>query len=729
MDPWQIDCIIDPAVRYVMAQAASQATSDIDYLIVGINMEDSVCTELPYFLIVTGIPYDPPPGIPPYVPADCWWEGMPNFAFDEGLSNQVEASPANPIPGVGSWCAFMIPLDPASLPASGSPNIEFYFVFDSDTETRKILESVNGLMCGTVSSAPALQDTTFYFEVPWEAEPADSHKMHFVQYPDRTGMDVNFTYPVVLADDWVCTQSGPVDRIRFWFSAMGDWFDPYGNLPAQIFNIHVSVHGNIPDYDYDGPLYSMPDTVLWEADFAPDAPQVNFFEYDYGPQGWYDPMTGDYYPDDHWNIFECEISNITDPFLQIEGEVYWLDISIETALGELGWKTSDMMQYPADYRGRRFMDDAVWADFWILDWLNLTYPAGPYMGQSLDLAFLVGSMPQVCGDGRWGPVEWCGQDCYVTVGSTDMTHDCMVDLMDHYFLTADFGKTGPGLSGDFDRDGDVDIGDVAQFMVHYDSTVTPCIPADHVILGDPDGKLHLSYSMDPYNLITYRFPVPFTIETVYVVARDLPSPLGATEFGIRTSPGAIILTTFTAQPPFTVNIGSGMDNIVLAAPAEVVGPTVLGYFQFLYQGEERLSFELVENATYGGLRWVSPSSNVYHDWAMASPAFAYSNPTAYVEPGDLPAEFRLYASAPNPFDGSTAIRYDLPAQGRVKLSVYDVTGKLVRTLVDLPLQGAGRHTATWDGRDAAGREVAPGIYFSRLETGRFSATQRMTLLR
>jgi hypothetical protein len=114
---------------------------------------------------------------------------------------------------------------------------------------------------------------------------------------------------------------------------------------------------------------------------------------------------------------------------------------------------------------------------------------------------------------------------------------------------------------------------------------------------------------------------------------------------------------------------------------------------------------------------------------MASPAFIYTDPSADVEPADLPGEFRLYASAPNPFDATTTVRYDLPSSERVKLTVFDVTGKVVRTLVDLPVQAAGRHSATWDGRDEAGRSVAPGVYFSRLETGRFSATERMTLLK
>jgi hypothetical protein len=533
----------------------------------------------------------------------------------------------------------------------------------------------------------------------------------------------------VLADDWTCIQSGPVDHIRFWFSSYEDWF-MVGPPIDEILNIHVSIHDNIPDYDYEGPLYSMPGEVLWEADFPPYAPEVTFTECGFGPQGWYDPMTGEYLPDNHYLIFECSIENIDFPFLQTEGEVYWLDISIETLMWPLGWKTADMMRYPADYRGRHYMDDAVWADVSMFEWFNLIYPGGPYMGESLDLAFTVGAMPQVCCDGRWGPSEWCGQDCYQDFGGADMTHDCITDLMDYYLLCGDYGLSAPCLSGDYDASGTVDLYDLLIFNTNYNLPVTPCIPADEVILGGPAGQLSLSFSSDPANIVTALYgPAPGAFYPVYVVARDLPSPLGATEFGILTSHPEYVLSDFIWLPPFNLDMGSGLTDIVLGAPGEVSGPVTMGYFNFLYMGDMRVTFDLVPNMTYGGLRWISPSSNVYHDWAVASSAFIYLDPGAEVEPQDRPEEFRLYAGAPNPFGSATVIRYDLPRDDRVRLTVYDVAGKAVRTLVDLPLQQAGQHTATWDGSDDAGAPVAPGVYFYRLETSRYSATERMTLLR
>jgi flagellar hook assembly protein FlgD len=65
----------------------------------------------------------------------------------------------------------------------------------------------------------------------------------------------------------------------------------------------------------------------------------------------------------------------------------------------------------------------------------------------------------------------------------------------------------------------------------------------------------------------------------------------------------------------------------------------------------------------------------------------------------------------------------------VRISVYDVSGRLVKELVPGENRSAGIHTASWDGRNASGRRVVAGIYFYRLETDRGTMTQRMVLLR
>ncbi len=98
-------------------------------------------------------------------------------------------------------------------------------------------------------------------------------------------------------------------------------------------------------------------------------------------------------------------------------------------------------------------------------------------------------------------------------------------------------------------------------------------------------------------------------------------------------------------------------------------------------------------------------------------------------PDLLPAKFALRPCHPNPFNPLTTISYELPAAGTVKLSIYDVTGKLVKRLVDGETVAAGHHELDWNGDDEGGRIVAAGVYLCKLEVGGRSETSRMTLLK
>jgi hypothetical protein len=99
-----------------------------------------------------------------------------------------------------------------------------------------------------------------------------------------------------------------------------------------------------------------------------------------------------------------------------------------------------------------------------------------------------------------------------------------------------------------------------------------------------------------------------------------------------------------------------------------------------------------------------------------------------VEEGAAPVlSFALEQNVPNPFNPVTAIRFALPAESEVRLDVFDVAGRLVRTLAGGRL-AAGEHAITWDGRDERGRRVASGIYLYRLATPAERAERKMVLL-
>ncbi len=93
-----------------------------------------------------------------------------------------------------------------------------------------------------------------------------------------------------------------------------------------------------------------------------------------------------------------------------------------------------------------------------------------------------------------------------------------------------------------------------------------------------------------------------------------------------------------------------------------------------------------------------------------------------------PVTDAIVSAAPNPFNPQTTIRFDLAGAGPARLGVYDVSGRLVTTLVDADLP-VGRHEVRWDGRDRSGAVRAAGTYFCRLETRAGVMTRKVSLVK
>jgi hypothetical protein len=96
--------------------------------------------------------------------------------------------------------------------------------------------------------------------------------------------------------------------------------------------------------------------------------------------------------------------------------------------------------------------------------------------------------------------------------------------------------------------------------------------------------------------------------------------------------------------------------------------------------------------------------------------------------GVFGTEALLQASEPNPFRESTTFRFHNPTRGLVKLRVFDVSGRVVRTILEGSVE-AGSHVATWDGRDDASGKVASGVYLYRLEAAGKTLTRKAVFLR
>ncbi|UCG49589.1 MAG: hypothetical protein JSU94_07370, partial [Phycisphaerales bacterium] len=226
---------------------------------------------------------------------------------------------------------------------------------------------------------------------------ADGHKMHWPQLPDLTptGMDVQM-YGLPLADDFKCSQTGPITDIHIWGSFMNDRLPPEG--PGSL-TFNLAIYSDIPQ---QGGEWSRPGQLLWAQVFWPGQYVVR--QVHAGPEDWYDPVTGEWIPANHLQAFQYNFHIEKEPYIQQEGRVYWLWIRESRVVvpGQpqdyaFGWKTSMV--------DLRWNDDAV---FWVDDpirpplvpgWNPLKYPEQhPFGLTTCDLAFVINGegQPTVC---------------------------------------------------------------------------------------------------------------------------------------------------------------------------------------------------------------------------------------------------------------------------------------------------------------------------------------------
>lgn len=226
------------------------------------------------------------------------------------------------------------------------------------------------------------------------------------------------------------------------------------------------------------------------------------------------------------------------------------------------------------------------------------------------------------------------------------------------------------------------------------------------------------------------------------------------EFNNKTELGAIIFVTVNSSgnalpPPANVTIAQ-IDNahpataelyedMYVTTTGTVASDTVVGSGKdwFLRSGADTI--KVGRNADGGYNYTPTPFDQVSMcailDYSAAGFILQprnhqdmYCGPSGPLGVGGGNLRFALRQSAPNPFSRFTQIHYSIANSGPASLKIYNVTGQLVRTLVD----GAGQpgsYSATWDGRSQSGRPVSSGIYYYRLNSGSQSLTRKLVLSR
>jgi hypothetical protein len=88
---------------------------------------------------------------------------------------------------------------------------------------------------------------------------------------------------------------------------------------------------------------------------------------------------------------------------------------------------------------------------------------------------------------------------------------------------------------------------------------------------------------------------------------------------------------------------------------------------------------------------------------------------------------KLYNATPNPFRAQTAIRYSLSNESKVTISVYNITGSLIRNIINSKVR-PGIYNIIWNGRNERGEQVSTGVYFCKMQTSNYSATRKILLV-
>jgi hypothetical protein len=138
-------------------------------------------------------------------------------------------------------------------------------------------------------------------------------------------------------------------------------------------------------------------------------------------------------------------------------------------------------------------------------------------------------------------------------------------------------------------------------------------------------------------------------------------------------------------------------------------------------------------AQYNWYGTSSPSSEKFYSGpglkVIWSPYLTSAPPAPRLDPGiSLPLAFSLGPNYPNPFNPQTTIRFTLDASSYTTVTIYNILGQQVNTLVSEQMQ-PGEHTLVWNGRDSRGKPVSSGIYFYTIQAGERFESRKMVMMR
>lgn len=317
-----------------------------------------------------------------------------------------------------------------------------------------------------------------------------------------------------------------------------------------------------------------------------------------------------------------------------------------------------------------------------------------------------------------------GLDSMVYIGSNDGNLYAIRDLGDDYVLEWAF-PTGGAIDGSptVDGCGTIYVGsrDSTVYAINPDGNLrwsfktegdieaSPTIDENGILyIGSFDGKLYAIGEGGPdVGVDSIDLPGEVTAETDYTPKAIVQNyRAGSRSFDVA----CVISASGFEIYGDTVTVG----NLNETTPHEVPFDT------WAVGQDTGVVYTIMVAALLGG------DENAYNDTLVTHARSMGETTTGSGTPGT--PLFSLGQCYPNPFNPATTISFTLGEAVRVRLRIYDVSGRFVRELTD-GRREAGLHSEIWDGTDQAGRGVSSGVYFYRLEAGSFIETKKMVLAR
>ncbi|MBN1479134.1 T9SS C-terminal target domain-containing protein [candidate division KSB1 bacterium] len=235
--------------------------------------------------------------------------------------------------------------------------------------------------------------------------------------------------------------------------------------------------------------------------------------------------------------------------------------------------------------------------------------------------------------------------------------------------------------------------------------------------GNPDHGTWVNAEIRHWAIPTSSFPTTKTQLWGPDIELVTETTLGGLDFGDIGSAGTatkvLMVKNVGDQDLVVTNAFSGAGDVFTLDPASFTVPPNSSV-------DVNVVFKPRTNELYD--TYIALPNNDPNEFSIGFPITGVGEPTGVADRGATPSEYSLSQNYPNPFNPSTAIQFSVVKEGHVKLAVYNTLGKEVAVLIDKNMQ-AGTHRFDWRPKD-----LSSGVYFYRLTSGTFTATNKMILM-